>query len=159
MNAIDHITGHPEFIRIMKEIEIEEADRIYCRHGLAHGLDVARIAYIRVLQEKLEFSKELVYAAGLLHDIGRLDEKRIGMSHERAGVDMAARILADSPFSEEEREMILNAVRYHRSSDAGHDAFSLLICQADKASRNCFLCAAADTCYWEDEKRNTHITD
>ena len=159
MNPIDYITTHPLFIRTMTDIEHEEADRIYCRHGLAHGLDVARIAWIRVLTEHLPFSRDVVYAAGLLHDIGRLEEKKIGLSHDRAGVALAEQVLRDTPFLPEEKTMILNAVRFHRSADAGHDEFSLLICQADKASRNCFLCAAADTCYWEKDKRNMFIKD
>ena len=159
MNPIDYITTHPLFIRTMKDIEQEEADRIYCRHGLSHGLDVARIAWIRVLTEHLSFSRDVVYAAGLLHDIGRLEEKKIGLSHDRAGVALAEQVLQDTPFLPEEKAMILNAVRYHRSADAGHDDFSLLICQADKASRNCFLCEAADTCYWDKSKRNMFIKD
>ncbi len=157
MNHIDYITSHPLFIRTMSEIEQAEADRIYCRHGLSHGLDVARIAYIRVLTEHLPYSRDVVYAAGLLHDIGRLEEKRIGISHDRAGAALAEEVLKDTPFLPVEKTMILNAVRFHRSADAGHDDFSQLIYQADKASRNCFLCAASDSCYWEKEKRNMFI--
>ena len=158
MNLIDYITTHPLFIKTMSEIEQAEADRIYCRHGLSHGLDVARIAYIRVRTQHLPYTKDVIYAAGLLHDIGRLEEKKIGISHDRAGAALAEQVLQDTPFMPEEKELILNAVRFHRSADAGHDDFSLLIYQADKASRNCFLCAAADSCYWEKEKRNMFIS-
>ena len=88
-----------------------------------------------------------------------LEEILIDARVDGAGVALAERVLQDTPFLPEEKAMILNAVRFHRSADAGHDEFSLLICQADKASRNCFLCAASDTCYWEKDKRNMYIKD
>ena len=38
----NRIVRNEEFNRLLDEIEALEADRIYCRHGLEHLLDVAR---------------------------------------------------------------------------------------------------------------------
>ncbi len=43
----------------------------YCRHGLEHLLDVARISYIQVLEDGLDYDENVLYAAALLHDIGK----------------------------------------------------------------------------------------
>ena len=48
---------------------ITEKERIFCRHGMEHLLDVARIAYITNLEEGLGIEKDVIYAAGLLHDV------------------------------------------------------------------------------------------
>ena len=38
----NRIVQNEEFNRLLDEIEALEADRIYCRHGLEHLLDVDR---------------------------------------------------------------------------------------------------------------------
>lgn len=38
------------FQQVQREIREDEADRIYCRHELEHGLDVCRIAWIMYLE-------------------------------------------------------------------------------------------------------------
>lgn len=41
---------------------------------MEHFLDVARLMYIYNLEDQAGFSKEMIYAAGLLHDIGRYEQ-------------------------------------------------------------------------------------
>ena len=43
-------------------IEQLEQQRIFCRHGLEHLLDVARIAWILTMEDQLPLDKEIVYS-------------------------------------------------------------------------------------------------
>ena len=115
MRRIDNILSDEGFCSELDKIGHYEADRIYCRHDLNHLLDVARIAYIHALEENSGLDKELIYAAALLHDIGRAAQYESGIPHDRAGAAIAADILAVCGFNEEEAEVILYAVTGHRS--------------------------------------------
>lgn len=173
MERVDAILAHPVFCRELAAIEEAERDRRFCRHGLAHLLDVARVAWILVLEEGLEFERDLVYAAALLHDIGRGMQYSRGVSHDVAGVEIAREILGtvepDRRFSSSEQCAILAAVRGHRGAsgrgepacvdadctEADHSAaLARVIRVADHASRACFACPARGECYWPDEKKN-----
>ncbi len=183
MERVDAILGHPLYCRELAVIEEAECDRRFCRHGLTHLLDVARVAWILVLEEELELERDLVYAAALLHDIGRGMQYSRGVSHDVAGVEIAREILGtvepDRRFSSSERCAILAAVRGHRGASdelepacAGADRagasradavhadvdraadLARVIRTADHASRACFACAARGECYWPDEKKN-----
>ena len=81
MKQIDQIMAHPLFKEAMCGIEDAEQDRIFCRHGMEHCLDVARILYIMVLERNLPYRKDMIYATALLHDIGRYEEYRGQVSH------------------------------------------------------------------------------
>ncbi|MDD4562228.1 MAG: HD domain-containing protein, partial [Syntrophomonadaceae bacterium] len=72
----------------------EELEPKFCQHDFSHHLDVARIAYILVLEHNdLNYfikdsglsgklaAKEVIYAAGMLHDIGKWKEYREGIDH------------------------------------------------------------------------------
>ena len=71
MVRIDRILNHLEFKTSMEAIRTLEKERIFCRHGMEHLLDVARIAYIANLEEGLGIKKDVVYASGLLQDVGK----------------------------------------------------------------------------------------
>ena len=181
----------------MNIIRQHEANRVYCRHDMQHFLDVARIMYIRVLSggpgefcfsvfdqdtgedpAEIKSEKELIYAAALLHDIGRADQYENGTPHDEAGAAAAEVILADCGFDENEIRLIADAIRGHRGTedvgsvlpaspgkereDGGSESavktFSLLLKEADKQSRCCFECEARGTCKWPDEKMNPEIT-
>ena len=75
MKNIDRIINHPLFIMSMKKIHDYEIDRVFCCHGIEHSLDVARVAYITNLEQNLGFQKEMIYAAALLHDIGKYSKE------------------------------------------------------------------------------------
>ena len=89
VNKILENSTYQEYIRKNKAAEV---DRIFCCHNMEHFLDVARIAQIINLEEKLELSKELIYATALLHDIGRHVQYEDGTPHEVASAKLAENI-------------------------------------------------------------------
>lgn len=76
MKRIDQILSHPVFREQFALLQEAEKDRIFCRHTMEHFLDVARLMYIYNLEDQAGFSKEMIYAAGLLHDIGRYEQMK-----------------------------------------------------------------------------------
>ncbi len=78
MERIDKILAHPEFQVYMRRIREQERTRVFCLHGIEHSLDVARIGYIKNLEQGLSFRQDVIYAMALLHDIGRCEEYASG---------------------------------------------------------------------------------
>lgn len=155
MERVDRILSHPTFRRTLEEVEGLESDRIFCRHGLDHLLSVARLMRIYHLEDGLGLDPELLYAAALLHDIGRGEQYTRGIPHEAAGVALAGPILEDCGFTPRERAEILAAIGGHR--DKGGTAtteLGRLLYRADKQSRPCFACPASNQCNWPEEKKN-----
>ena len=142
----------------MARIKEKEKDRIFCCHGLDHCLDVARVAYMIGKDEDINIERELLYAAALLHDVGRADPDDTGVSHHILSVRYAEDILRQSGFDAEETELICDAIGSHNTDGAGRDGLAYILYRADKLSRNCFNCAAAGECYWPDSERNKGIT-
>lgn len=158
MKRIDQILSHPVFREQFALLQEAEKDRIFCRHTMEHFLDVARLMYIYTLEDQAGFSKEMLYAAGLLHDIGRYEQMEQGTPHHLAGARLAEIILTDCGFSPEEQEPILAAIRSHRVKDTAETPlFSRYLYRADKQSRNCFSCPARAACNWPEEKMNLAI--
>lgn len=158
MFAVEAIRNHPDFIDHMKRIARAETDRLYCKHGIEHLLDVARIAYIRLLERKMPFRKEVVYAAALLHDVGKAEQYEYGEAHEVAGARVAAAILMDiDGFSALEKTAIVASVAQHRRYDENSSPLGKLLFEADKASRACFSCSQRSTCAWPEEKMNLGV--
>ena len=151
------------WLTCMEEIEAAESGRIYCRHDFTHLMDVARIAYILSLEEALNIPRDVIYAAALLHDIGRSEEYTDGIPHDEAGARIAKEILKRSSYSDEEREAIIFAVHGHRGHSEPEETGGLIgrlayvIKRADKESRLCLSCDARDTCKWPDDKKNLNI--
>ena len=71
MERVNKILRHPVFAEHLARLENLEQARIFCRHGLPHLLDVARMMWISALEQQLPATRDVVYAAALLHDIGR----------------------------------------------------------------------------------------
>ena len=118
-------------------------------------------------------ARDVVYAAALLHDIGRADEYETGEPHDIAGPRIAAEILGtveqDKRFSSGECEQILAAIAHHRTSAgcacvasaegvSGAGALADALRYADKAARACYACPARGLCNWPDGKKNLTIT-
>ena len=100
--------------------------------------------------------KEIIYAAGLLHDIGRFRQYEEGIPHEQASVRIAEGILRDCGFEESEREQVLELIQSHRTKQQ-EKSLSGLFYKGDKLSRNCFSCPVRDKCDWPEEKKNLSI--
>ena len=63
---VRQIVTHPLYQQEFSALQKAEQERIYCKHTMEHFLDVARICYIMVLQDRAEISRELIYGAALL---------------------------------------------------------------------------------------------
>lgn len=161
MERVNRILEHPAYrenIALMRELE---RDRVYCRHDMGHFLDVARIAWILNLEEGCALSKDIVYAAALLHDVGKCRQYQDGTPHEQAGASLAPEILKECGYRGEECEAIADAIKSHRNGPGEEGgALAELLYRADKLSRRCFACEAKKTCDWErkGKKKNTAIT-
>ena len=70
MDRVNAVQEHPLYREYYERLEKLEEGRIFCRHQMPHLLDVARIAYIRNLEEGLGFPRDVIYTAAVLHDIG-----------------------------------------------------------------------------------------
>lgn len=135
-----------------------EADRRFCRHDMVHFLDVARIARIIDLEENLGIPEDLIYAAALLHDIGRHRQYEEGIPHEHASAIIAPEILGECGFDEEETGVIIDAIRQHRNSEVSFEGnLRGVLFRADKASRPCFACEAERDCSWKEGRKNREI--
>lgn len=158
MERIHRIQKHPEFLEQFQLLQEAEKDRVFCRHTMEHFLDVARLMYIYTLEEAAGLSKELIYAAALLHDIGRYEQIAQGTPHHISGARIAGEILKDCGFSGKETERIQKAISSHRSLGTGEeDLLAEYLYRADKQSRNCFCCPAERECNWSSEKKNLVI--
>lgn len=156
MDRVNQIWKHPLYQTELHKLQLLEADREFCRHTPEHFLDVARLAYIRALEENYSVSKELIYCTALLHDIGRARQYEDGTPHDEAGAVIAEQILKELGFSPEEMEAIVSAIRGHRA-ETNQTILGQLIYRADKKSRNCFSCKAEPECYWSSAKKNMTI--
>lgn len=156
MDRINQIWNHPLYQRELHKLQLLESDREFCRHTPEHFLDVARLAYIRALEENYLVSKELIYCTALLHDIGRARQYEDGTPHDEAGAIIAEQILNELKFSAEETEAVVAAIRGHRD-ETDQTVLGKLIYTADKKSRNCFSCKAEPECYWSPAKKNMTI--
>ena len=170
MDRINKIINHQLYKEYLNRIKKYEKDRVFCKHDMSHFLDVCRIAenlWLNIRITKLEeynksedFSqnssyRELIYAVGLLHDIGRWQEYENGVSHEIASSKIAPQILEQCGFKEDEIQEIVSAILNHRNKDVKEQSdLSGLIYRADKKSRACFACEAEALCDWSKEKKN-----
>lgn len=160
MERVNRIWRHPYYQACLAEIRRLEAERKFCRHTPEHFLDVARITCLLALEQGVQADREQIYAAGLLHDIGRHLQYRQKIPHEQAGAAIAEEILRDCGFDGQERSSILRLILGHRTKpeDGEKTTLSALFYQADKLSRNCFSCPVQDECNWPEEKKNREIT-
>ncbi|HIZ74039.1 MAG TPA: HD domain-containing protein [Candidatus Mediterraneibacter stercoravium] len=161
MKRVNAIFRHPLYQSYYRRLEKLEQDRIFCRHQMTHLLDTARIAYIRNLEEGLGLDREVIYAAAVLHDIGKALQYEEKIPHEISGEKIAAEILdslgAENAFPDTEKEMILTAIRGHRKLREDPEVLERLLYESDKASRMCFACPAEPQCDWSKEKKNREI--
>lgn len=160
MERIDAIVRDPLFRECLEKIKKAERDREFCKHDLQHFVDVARITYILML-ESGEFShfireeglkgpqagKEIIYAAGILHDVGRWKEYETGEDHAPVGAELAEQILKRAGFDSNEIRIITQAIHEHREQRTQMTMLGELLHRADNLSRACHECSAQAKCY------------
>lgn len=150
MNRVNAILNNPAYMDYIEKNVAEEENRLFCRHHFEHLLDVARITYILILEGGNPFiSREMSYAAGLLHDIGRWNEYRESVDHAHLSAELAETILDDAGFSAAEKELIKKAISEHRlkgESSIHRSPLSLALSRADSFSRLCYRCKVSNTC-------------
>ncbi len=150
MERVNRIIANADYKLYLQKNLAEEKKRPFCSHHFEHLLAVARLSYTLLLEEGCPFiSREIAYAAGLLHDIGRWQEYRSKTDHAHYSAELAEPILAQAGFSEEESQFIQKAIAQHRIKglSGGHRSpLSKALSRADSLSRLCFLCDARNSC-------------
>jgi len=156
VKRVNKILSNVEFKSCLQTIEDFERERIFCKHGLTHLLDVARISYILNLESGLNVPKEIIYATTLLHDIGRYDQYMYNIPHNQAK-NRIVNILSSCEYSTEEINTIVDAIQKHQKQSNQLKTLADILYKADKLSRLCFNCDAENRCYWNDDTKNKDL--
>lgn len=172
MERIAAILKDPVFEESLTRTSLKETQRKFCRHTFQHFVDVARITYILLLENgdirrfmvennlTLPRAREIVYAAAILHDIGRWKEYETGEDHSVVSADMAQEILPRAGFSMFEIGIIIKSIKEHRKPSENMSLLGEQLYRADNLSRLCVYCEAKEDCYKYDDMetgRNTII--
>ena len=158
LKKANQILNNKKYTECLSEIKNLEKDRKFCKHDMEHFLSVARIAMLLNTELNLHIEKELIYAAALLHDIGRGEQYKTGVRHELCSAEIAPVILGECGFTTEETEQITTAIANHRNAAICECAdLNGLLYRADKLSRNCFCCRAEHECDKEAEKKILYL--
>lgn len=158
LDKVNKILNNKYFKECLNKNIASEKNREFCHHDLEHFLAVARICYIMVLEKKLEIDKEIVYAAALLHDIGKWKQYCDGVPHEIASAEISSRILKECGYNDENIRMIISSILNHRDDNSDDINLNSILYISDKISRNCFYCHALELCNWSNEKKNFTIS-
>ena len=154
-DRVNQILQNEQYLLHREKISLHEAGRVFCHHDMGHFLDVARIAMILNEKENYGIGDEMIYAAALLHDIGRWQQYETGADHALVSASLAPEILVACGFSQAERELVISAIATHRDqSVAEQKNLNGLLYRADKLSRPCFACSQQEACNWKGEKKN-----
>jgi hypothetical protein len=159
LNRTERLKDDPCYKKCLILNGEREKDRPFCRHDFRHMLDVSLISQ-KIIAENgnlalfagekglpVASAEEVIYAAGLLHDIGRWRQYDTGEDHALAGALMARAILERCGFLKNEIEIITRAIKEHRRSGPGTSYLGRVICLADDLSRPCGTCKARSGCY------------
>lgn len=158
MDRINNIINNIKYKIYVERNNKREEEREFCKHNIEHFLDVARIAYIISIEEKICVNKEVIYAVALLHDIGKWQEYEENISHNISSSRLSEEILKESSFDKVEIATIKEAIYNHRDAKVERERnLSGIIYRADKISRNCFNCHSKKECNWADKKKNMKI--
>lgn len=167
VQRVGRILADGVYRHCLEQNAAREVDRPFCHHDFQHMLDVARICYILMVEgnRSKEFikrhrlnthqaAKEVIYAAGLLHNIGRWQQYDNGEDHASAGARYARPVLERAGFCPHEIEVITRAIASHRHGGPEGGLLGRLLCRADDLARPCATCAARDN-YYKVERMET----
>lgn len=158
MERVNRIYENEKYLSHIRKTAEYEKKRKFCRHDMVHFMNVARIAQILNLQEGLEIPMDIVYAAALLHDVGRDIQYRNGTPHEVASGAIAPEILWECDYSSDEAADIIRAIKEHRNAQIKDEkSLTGILYRADKLSRDCFACKMEKKCDWKNDKKNRRI--
>ena len=157
MDRINAILNDKEYKEYLGKIKAWEKKRNFCKHNMKHFMDVARIAYMLTLENNMRVNKEIIYAIGLLHDIGRFVQYEDKTPHEKASAILAPNILNRCDFNAEEQKLILSCIINHRNKENKQGSLEEVIYKADKLSRPCYDCKYESDCNWDKNKKNMGI--
>ena len=158
MNRVNTILNDETYRNYWHKTETLEKERIFCHHDMIHFLDVARIASLINEDEGLGLARDIIYAAALLHDIGRWQEYESGIAHELASAELAKDILIKCGYDMQETELICNAIKSHRDKSVrDNENLAGILYRADKLSRPCYACGVSGDCNKAMDKRNLYV--
>lgn len=159
MSRVNQLLEHEDFISYVGKINESEKDRLFCKHGFEHGLNVARIAYAYLLEKgEMLLLKENVYAAAFLHDIGRWVEYETGEDHAEASARLALPLLEACRFSVDDIQVILKGIREHRRHPEDNlTMLGVALALADDWSRDCRQCSVQTKCHKYNQAMNQVI--
>ena len=157
MERVNKILGNQKYIDCTNKNFKSEKERIFCHHDLRHVIDVSRVAYILALEENISIEKDIVYAAGLLHDIGRWQEYSDGVDHATASAELAVEILRNCGFDSVEEDLICNAIRRHREKGVQKTPLDKILYRSDKISRPCMECLVVGQCKRFDDENQPKL--
>lgn len=150
MDRINKIIFDEDYCLYLHKNNVEEKNRVFCKHHFEHLIAVARLTYLLILEEGSPFiSREIAYAAGLLHDIGRWNQYQTEADHAKISSNLADPILDKAGFPEAERKLIQKAIAQHRLEDERNQHITPLskaLKKADDLSRLCYCCSARHNC-------------
>jgi uncharacterized protein len=154
MERVNLILQNPSYQTWIIAVNQAEMGRDFCRHGVEHALDVARIAYELWLDNGGNpVAKDIVYAAALLHDVGRWQEyEDPTVDHAEASAELAEPLLLEVGYHPMVAAEIVKAIRLHRKG--AQEGLAQVLYQADKLSRPCYLCPSRRKCNWSADKQN-----
>jgi len=99
MKRVRHIINDEQYKLFLLKNRALEKHRRFCGHNFEHMLAVSRLTYLLLLEDNCRIiSKDMAYAAGLLHDIGRWKEHRDGTDHAAFSAELAGPILDRAGF-------------------------------------------------------------
>ncbi len=156
MDRVNRLINDSRYQHYLHLNEEAEQGRIYCSHQFEHLLATARLSWIFILESGVPYiSREIAYAAALLHDIGRWQECAGKGDHAILSSTLAEPLLRSAGFSRDEIGLITRAISRHRHDPAGQEVYTPLdqaLYRADKHSRICFTCEAHHSCHTLDRQ-------
>lgn len=176
----DRILVETSYLQYVDELEEIEKDREYCRHDFDHFFNVGNILYSLCLECNISYEKfdlkDTCYVIGLLHDLGRIEEYKYGISHEKA-LALSREILFDCKCEDLFLKFVLEVISYHSGRMPIDDIkdeivrikeendnnikdynefiedIKKLLKIADQLERKCFKCSVRNTCKWKEEEK------
>jgi len=160
LERIERIKADPLYQEYLLLNGLREKERAFCRHDFQHALAVSQIS-CKIIDDTGGMdgfarkeglpgpgqALEVVYAAGLLHDIGRWRQYDTGEDHALAGARLSRTVLERAGFTQNEIKTVTRAIGEHRRAGAGASYLGRVVCLADDLSRPCGTCKARSDCY------------